>query len=84
MTDEASIDLQRLGQAADIAEAAARLEAAGYTVTPPDPLAADREFLAGLCEALGQYTAGEGYRGGLADHRIPAAMDYLRQNKGRL
>lgn len=67
-----------------IRDAVATLEAAGYTVTPPDPLAADREFLAGLMHAMGYLAAFQTFMDRKEDHRIPAAMEYLRANKGRL
>lgn len=60
------------------------LEAAGYTVTPPDPLAADREFLAWLMDIIDFPGSAESWRGGSYDDKIPAAMEYLRANKGRL
>lgn len=62
----------------------ATLEAAGYTVTPPDPLAADREFLAGLMGALGRPGTAICIKDGEYNDTIPAAMEYLRQNKERL
>lgn len=67
-----------------IAQAIELLEATGHTVTPPDPLAGDREFLAGLADVLLMATTGEILRAGQFDPEIPAAMAYLRANKGRL
>ena len=61
----------------------AALEATGHTVTRPDPLAADREFLARLFDALGSRWA-EDYRSGYWSSESSAAMAYLRANKGRL
>tara|TARA_Y100000310_G_scaffold99292_1_gene97080 strand:- start:663 stop:932 length:270 start_codon:yes stop_codon:yes gene_type:complete len=70
------------------AEMIAALEATGHTVTPPDPpdpLAADREFLAGLEKATACTIAYEdGWRGGTMDEFVVKAMAYLRDNKGRL
>lgn len=65
------------------AEMIAALEATGHTVTPPDPLAAEREFLAGLFDALGSRWA-EDCRSGYWSSELSAAMAYLRANKGRL
>lgn len=60
-------------------------EAAGYTVTLPDPLAADREFLAGLMRAANGWLPHQTeIEAGKCTDKVSAAMDYLRQNKGRL
>lgn len=66
------------------AEMIAALEATGHTVTPPDPLAGDREFVAGLMDAMDWPACGTALRRGCEDASIPAAMAYLRANKGRL
>ncbi len=66
------------------AEMIAALEATGHTVTPPDPLVADREFLAGLFESFGLRNRARLIRDGVDDTVVPAAMAYLRANKGRL
>lgn len=66
------------------AEMIAALEATGHTVTPPDPLVAEREFLAGLMDAMDWPACGEAFRRGCEDASIPAGMAYLRDNKGRL
>ena len=68
----------------DYAKMAATLEAAGYTVTPPDPLAAGREFLAGLFDVFVHACAVPDMDTGLLDDTIPAAMEYLRANKEKL
>jgi hypothetical protein len=63
------------------AEMIAALEATGHTVTPPDPLAGDREFVAGLMAAMGWQVS---WTVSGNDDDITAAMAYLRANKGRL
>lgn len=66
------------------AEMIAALEATGHTVTPPDPLVAEREFLAGLYEAYGDTQTVNDIRGGRFDASVKVAMTYLRDNKWRL
>lgn len=66
------------------AEMIAALEATGHTVTPPDPLVAEREFLAGLFESFKLSNRARLIRDGVDDTVVPAAMAYLRANKGRL
>lgn len=78
-----ALSLKRIADALSEAEMIAALEATGHTVTPPDPLVAEREFLAGLFDALGSRWA-EDYRLGYWSSESSAAMAYLRANKGRL
>lgn len=53
--------------------------------TPPDPLAGDREFLAGLDKAANCMEHSHvAILEGIMDADIPAAMAYLRENKWRL
>lgn len=74
---DAMNELVALGQEQQIAEAIALLEATGHTVTPPDPLAAEREFLAGLLSRLGFGASADDVRDKGYDREIPAAMEYL-------
>lgn len=53
-------------------------------VTPPDPLAAGRDLLAGLLDMIDYPGSAKSWRSGCYDDIIPAAMEYLRANKGRL
>ena len=76
-----ALSLKRIADALSEAEMIAALEATGHTVTPPDPLAGDREFVAGLMAAMGWQVS---WTVSGNDDDITAAMAYLRANKGRL
>ncbi|WP_066280286.1 hypothetical protein [Blastomonas sp. CCH1-A6] len=53
-------------------------------VTPPDPLAGDREFIAGMWLSADWDASAEAYRAGHLDDYVRKIMAYLRANKGRL
>lgn len=81
-----ALSLKRIADAMTEAEMIAALEATGHTVIPPDPLVAEREFLAGLMDATNycRFSAKDVRSGAVDDSAIVAAMAYLRANKGRL
>lgn len=79
-----ALSLKRIADALSEAEMIAALEATGHTVTPPDPLAGDREFIAGMWLSADWDASAEAYRAGHLDDYVRKIMAYLRANKGRL
>lgn len=64
-----------------IQSAISTLTQAGYTVTPPDPMIKDREFVAGIFDAAEWGSAWEYEQ---SDDAVRAIMDYLRANKEKI
>lgn len=50
----------------------------------PDPLAADREFMAGLEDVMGWDGSASYFRAGQRDYQVRAAMSYLRANVDKI
>lgn len=67
-----------------IAAAIALLTSTGYTVTPPDPMIKDREFVAGMYRHRGMASDERITLEGDNDITVNRIMAYLRANKEKI